>query len=102
MLKTSLVVVRTWIVQRPGWKQGDNWEAEAGGHRMGMARMLPMEMVRGGWIPSGSWMWEVREREESRITPQALGRWMVPFRQARESGGEAVVQRGFQSSILIR
>ena len=57
---------------------------------MGMGRRLPMEVVRGGWVPSVPWMWEVRKREESRMTPQVLGGWMVPFRQAGESGGEAV------------
>lgn len=45
----------------------------------GMARMPTMEVVRGGWIPSVLCMWEVKKGEESRMIPQALGAWIVPF-----------------------
>lgn len=62
-----------------------------------MVRILPMEVVRDGWIPGVLCMWEVRKREESRMIPQVLGGWMLPFRQATESGGEAVLQRGLQA-----
>lgn len=100
MLKTSLVVVRTGLWRDQDGSRKTNQEAKGRGRRMDMARMLPMEVVRGGWIPGVPWMWEVRKREESRMIPQALGGWMVTFREARESGGEAVAQRGLQSSIL--
>lgn len=40
---------------------------------MGMARMLPSEVVRGAWVPGVLWLWEVRKREESRM----LGCWWM-------------------------
>lgn len=44
-----------------------NQEAKGRGHRMGMAGMLPSEVVRGAWVPGVLRMWEVRKREESRM-----------------------------------
>lgn len=59
-------------------------------HMTGMAGMMTMEVARDGWSPGVLWTWEVRKREESRMTPWVQGGWMVPFSQPGNSGGGAM------------
>lgn len=65
-------------MERPDGSKETSQETIAGDKQMmGMARMVTMEVTRDGWIPGVLWTWEVREREESRMTSWALGGWMV-------------------------
>lgn len=68
-----------------------------------MAEMVVV-VARNVWIPGVLWMWEVREREESRMTPQAVGGWLVHLTGQRtwerSSGTEGTLEFHFEQVKL--